>query len=77
MTTFKEFQSLRNYVDDLSASFDVWMDYPAGGYVYDDLGYIEATSDGKYYVVAERSEIITESLDEAEQWLYDNWVKYL
>jgi len=40
-------------------------------------GYFEIQQDGTYYVISERNELITESRDEAAQWLFDHWIKYL
>lgn len=75
MTTFAEFQSKREQVDNLA---DTGMLAEAvSGYVYGDLAYIEDTDDGKFYTIAEREDIITESLEEAERWIFDHWVRYL
>ena len=74
---FKQFQSQRKHVNDINDYLCTGEGTPVSGFVYADMAYIEDTDDGRYYTIAERSEIITDSLVEAEHWIYNNWVKYL
>ena len=41
------------------------------------LGYIEIQSDGSFYVICERNELVTKDFHEAASFLFNNWIKYL
>jgi hypothetical protein len=87
MTKFEQFKQSRRFVQNLQQFEDRNGCYPisyqgaqGGGFTYAasydvDFVYVECTPDGYFHVIAGNNEITTSSLDEAEQFLWDNFAE--
>lgn len=78
--TFNEWRATAREVDDIGRETGNSLDDGLPGILYYDaegypIGQIERVSDG-YRVIAEASELTTDSRDAAERWLWDHWCKY-
>lgn len=81
-TTYETIREVRCTPEEAEERFDIYGDYESNELIIlvnplnQGLAYIEVMEDGKFYTIAERSEIISEDLEEVKQWLWDNWIKY-
>ena len=78
---FNTFVTSGRYVSDIGAELNNPDIDRVSGFVYADSFYIantpiEDVAMGFYNTIAGRSEIYTDDLSEAEQWLWDNFCKY-
>lgn len=72
-TSFSEFAASAKFVDDLGEALEDELLNGQKGYVYSGSFWIAVTDFGSYNVLIGNTEITTYDIDEAEQFLWDNW----
>lgn len=77
MLTLQQFRATRQFETDLASRFGIDADAVAkAGYVYADECYIELIPNnphGRYYLLIERSDWISNNLAKLEERLYSGW----
>lgn len=82
MDNLESMRATRKHVADIGAATGNSFDDGLIGYLYSDsVGYVgviydRPTDDPQYHVIAEASEYSTNSLKDAESWLWHNWAKF-
>ena len=73
----------RRYVDNLNLEVDFFEDSPneadalARGFIFDEDGsFIQFMDDGRFWTISTNEDILVNTLEEAQQWLWNNWARY-
>lgn len=78
-TAYDKWVASRRFVNDLSEHVDFFDgDGEAHGYVYDaDGSFIQfMAADCRFWTISTNEDVITDTLEEAQKWLWNNWARY-
>jgi len=78
-TAYDKWVASRRFVLDLSEEVDFFEeDGRASGYIFDaDGSFIQFMEDtGRFWTISTNEDVITDTLEEAQKWLWNNWARY-
>ena len=76
-TAYDKWVASRRYSDSLNEEVEFFADLPARGFIFDEDGsFVQFMDDGRFWTISTNEDIILDTLEEAQRWLWNNWSRY-
>ena len=76
-TAYDKWVASRRFSDFLNEEVEFFDDNRARGFVYDEDGsFVQFMDDGRFWTISTNEDIILDTLEEAQRWLWNNLARY-